>query len=122
MQTTAQRIKQALEIRKMKQADLVEKTGISKSSISTYLSGKYEPKQTNTYLIAKALDVDPTWLMGLDVPMENKKNFLSDYEIASMMNKIRHDEDVQQLVKMYYELSEENKKRVIDIMKGLSGN
>lgn len=122
MQTTAQRIKQALEIRKMKQADLVEKTGISKSSISTYLSGKYEPKQTNTYLIAKALDVDPTWLMGLDVPMENKKNFLSDYEIASMMNKIRHDEDIQQLVKMYYELSEENKKRVIDIMKGLSGN
>lgn len=63
-------MKEALEIRNMKQADLVEKTGIGKSSISTYLTGSYEPKQRNIYKIAKALDVNEAWLMGNDVPME----------------------------------------------------
>lgn len=64
------RIKRALELRNMKQADLVEKTGIGKSAISQYLSGKYVPKQTATHLIAKALNVSEAWLMGYDVPIE----------------------------------------------------
>lgn len=70
MITTAQRIKEALDIRNMKQTDLVEKTGIGKSSISTYISGEYNPKQKNLYKIAKALNVNEAWLMGLNVPME----------------------------------------------------
>jgi transcriptional regulator with XRE-family HTH domain len=69
MGTTSERIKEALELRGMKQSDLVEKTGIGKSSISTYISGAYEPKQRNIYKIAKALDVNEAWLMGYDVPM-----------------------------------------------------
>lgn len=64
------RIKQALELRGMKQTDLVEATGIGKSAISQYLSGKYVPKQTATHLIAKALNVSEAWLMGYDVPIE----------------------------------------------------
>lgn len=70
MATTAQRIKEGMEIRGYKQADLVEKTGISKGVLSSYLSGRYSPKQTNTYLIARALNVSEAWLMGADVPME----------------------------------------------------
>ena len=57
MDSTANRIKQALHLRNMRQADLVNLTGIGKSSISTYISGEYEPKQKNIYKIAKALDV-----------------------------------------------------------------
>lgn len=70
MATIANRIKEAMSIRGMKQADLVSLTGIGKSSISTYLSGEYEPKQRNIYKIAKVLDVNEAWLMGEDVPME----------------------------------------------------
>lgn len=70
MEAIATRIKKALEIRNMKQSELVSLTGIGKSSISTYISGEYEPKQKNLYRIAKALDVSEAWLMGLDVPME----------------------------------------------------
>lgn len=66
------RIRIALDVRGMKQADLVEKTKIGKSSISTYLSGAYEPKQKNIYRLSSALDVDEAWLMGFDVPMERK--------------------------------------------------
>lgn len=72
MATMAERIQKAMDIRNMKQADLVKLTGIGKSSISTYLSGEYEPKQRNTYKIAKALCVNEAWLMGHDVPMERE--------------------------------------------------
>ena len=49
------RIKEAMSIKNMKQTDLVEKTGISKGALSSYIAGRYIPKQTNTYKIAKAL-------------------------------------------------------------------
>ena len=70
MATTADRISEAMKLRDMRQADLVEKTGISKGALSSYISGRYVPKQNNVYLIAKALDVSEAWLMGGDVPMQ----------------------------------------------------
>ena len=70
MATTADRISEAMKLRDMRQADLVEKTGISKGALSSYTSGRYVPKQNNVYLIAKALDVSEAWLMGADVPMQ----------------------------------------------------
>ena len=54
----------------MKQIELVEKTGITKGAISQYLKGEYEPKQNNVYKIAKALRVNPVWLMGKEVEMD----------------------------------------------------
>ena len=82
MATISERIKNGLTLRNMKQADLVEKTGIGKSSISTYISGSYEPKQKNIYKIAKALDVNEAWLMGLDVPMERVESTYN-FDISS---------------------------------------
>ena len=64
------RIKKALGIRRMKQSELCELTGISKSVMSEYVSGAYEPKQDRLVIISEALGVDPVWLMGFDVPME----------------------------------------------------
>lgn len=69
MGTTSDRIKEGMAIRGLKQADLVERTGISKGALSSYISGKYAPKQNNIYRIAKALNVNEAWLMGADVPM-----------------------------------------------------
>ncbi|HZK58076.1 MAG TPA: S24 family peptidase [Clostridia bacterium] len=68
----AKRLKEAMDIRNIRQVELVEKTKISKSAISQYLSGAFVPKQKNTYKIAEALNVDPVWLMGKDVSMERK--------------------------------------------------
>lgn len=70
METTANRIKKAMDLRDMRQADLAEKTKISKGALSSYITGRYTPKQNNIYLIAKALNVNEAWLMGYDVPME----------------------------------------------------
>lgn len=74
MAKTADRIKDAMKLRDMRQADLVKTTGISKGSLSSYISGRYVPKQNNVYLIAKALDVNEAWLMGADVPMQRIKS------------------------------------------------
>nr|DAO14605.1 MAG TPA: helix-turn-helix domain protein [Caudoviricetes sp.] len=70
MDTCANRIKDALKIRKMSQAELCEITGIPKSAVSQYCSGAFKPKQDRTFLIANALNVDEAWLMGFDVPMD----------------------------------------------------
>ena len=69
----AERISTALQIRKMKQADLCLRTNIPKSAISQYVSGAFEPKQDRIYLISKALNVSEAWLMGYDVPMERQE-------------------------------------------------
>lgn len=74
MATTSERIRFAMDLRGLKQADLVEKTGISKGALSSYISGRYSPKQNNIYLISKALSVNEAWLMGADVPMERIEN------------------------------------------------
>ena len=66
------RLNKAMVVRDIKASALSEKTGISKSSISEYLSGKYEAKQNGIYLLAKALNVSEAWLMGCDVPMERE--------------------------------------------------
>jgi transcriptional regulator with XRE-family HTH domain len=68
----ADRIKTALYIKGMKQADLCRLTNIPKSALSQYISGAFEPKQDRIYLIARALNVSEVWLMGLDVPMERE--------------------------------------------------
>ena len=72
MAKIAERLKNALEIRDISQSELSRKTGIGKSSISTYLTGEYEPKQKNIYKMALALNVNEAWLMGADVPMERQ--------------------------------------------------
>lgn len=70
---TGDRIKIALYARNMKASELAKVTKISKSMISEYIHGKYIPKQKNLYLIASALRVNESWLMGLDVPMEKEE-------------------------------------------------
>lgn len=70
MKQFSEQLRYAMTIRKMTQADIVRATGISKSSISTYLSGAFVPKQNNIYKLAKALNVSEAWLLGYDVPME----------------------------------------------------
>ena len=54
-----------MALRGMKAIDLSEKTGISKARISQYVNGIYTPKSKSTYIIAQALNVSETWLMGI---------------------------------------------------------
>lgn len=84
MDTIASRLRAALELRGLKQAELVELTGIGKSSISTYLRGSYIPKQKNIYKMAKALNVNEAWLMGEDVD-PTRQNAYSEPSDSSLV-------------------------------------
>ena len=64
------RIKQAMELRNMTQADIVEKTNIKKSALSQYINGKISPRQNAIDELSKVLNVSEPWLMGYDVPMK----------------------------------------------------
>ena len=68
--TFAQRLREGLDLRGMKQIELATRSGISKYSISHYLKGDWEGKQDAVYELARALNVAEAWLMGYDVPAE----------------------------------------------------
>ena len=70
MTTIAERLREAMKIRELRQADVVERSGVNKGALSSYISGRYQPKQDNIYRLAKALNVNEAWLMGADVPMD----------------------------------------------------
>lgn len=67
------RLIQVLREKNITPKELSEKTGIPKSSISQYMSGYAKPKQDRIYLISKALDINPTWLLGYDVNINIEK-------------------------------------------------
>lgn len=65
------RLRKALEDKGITRSELSNISGVSKGDITHYLKGHYVPKQDKCYLLAKALDVDPGWLMtGYKPPEE----------------------------------------------------
>ncbi len=54
--TIAERIRFAMNVRNVKQVEMVQRTGITKGAFSSYLSGNYNPKKDKLELIADALD------------------------------------------------------------------
>ena len=80
---TSIRLKQIMDERNLKQVDILrltkpisEKYGerLEKNDLSQYLSGKTEPGQKKLFILGKALGVNPTWLLGLDVPKEDEES------------------------------------------------
>ena len=67
---TSTRLQELMDIKNINQADLCQRTGIPKSSMSMYLSGERSPRQNRLSQIAESLNISEAWLMGYDVPME----------------------------------------------------
>lgn len=69
----SQRLKQALDDKKMKQLELAKKVGTSRANISNYLRGNSFPPLDVLAEIAKALDVSLDWLCNLETDPQNKQ-------------------------------------------------
>lgn len=118
----AKRLKEAMDIRKISQTELHEKTGIGKPSINAYLKGEYKAKQDKVDLIAEALNVDPTWLIGYDVPMDrssresfnNSNGYYTDPETAELAEKLRTDPDMKILFSAAKDLTPEEMQQAAD--------
>ena len=68
------RIKKALSMRGMTQAELCRLSGVPKSPLSQYIKDTYEPREGRIRAMARVLDVDPLWLLGYDVAIDGTKN------------------------------------------------
>lgn len=66
---TAKRLQEAIRVNNMIPQELADRTGISKASISQYLSGQHKPSNISAGKMAEVLGVSPLWLMGFEVPM-----------------------------------------------------
>lgn len=104
--TIADRLREALTMSGKKQADLVRITGLDRGSISSYLSGKYEPKQKAIYKMAQALNVSEAWLMGYDVEMHRTDMQKKNDQLAKLIVRMRTDSDFYETVAALAELSE----------------
>lgn len=69
----ASRLQKAIELCNLKPIEVANKTGLDKSLISCYLSGKYKPNSINRKKLADVLNVDEIWLAGFDVDMHGNK-------------------------------------------------
>jgi len=114
------RIEEALNIRGIKQIELVEKTGLKKASVNHWVKQRYQPKQDSVFKMARVLDVSEMWLAGYDVPMERPKAQVKMDELAKVFNIIRKDEQLKNLVVNISKLNEEQLNTVESIVSEFS--
>ena len=74
METFADRLNKALQLRNMTASELSKRSGVNEGAISQYRAGAYKASQNNLDKLSKILNVQIPWLMGCDVPMQIQAN------------------------------------------------
>lgn len=93
------RLDLALAENDMKPVDLAKKTGLSEATISQYRSGYAKPKDERLVLVADALEVDPAWLMGMDVPMRKSEALLvTEQDEKDLVLSYRDADEIEKLL------------------------
>ena len=118
--TIADRLREAMKRAGKKQADLVRETGLDRGSISSYLSGKYEPKQKAIYKLSKALDVSEAWLLGYNVPAHRTDEQKKNDHLAEMVVKMRANDKFYDLAVKLSALSDEQLDLIDKLVSGLA--
>ena len=108
-----ERIKQGLEIREITQTQLAARANIDKGQLSSYISGKYKPRQNNIDALAAALNVNEALLMGFDVPMERASNNVeTDQSVSKSV-------ECKEILEICEQLSTHNQRKVLTYSKNL---
>ena len=114
---SAERLKHIMTDRGLKQVDILtmckpycERYGVkmNKSDMSQYVSGKSEPSQDKLVVLAMALNVQESWLMGFDVPIEKQP--------AASGEDNELEENKKALMRLVRSCSEEDAGRLLQIM------
>lgn len=130
--TTADRLRQLMRERGLKQVDILEKakpyagrygTKLTKTDLSQYVAGKVEPRQDKLTVLGMALAVPEAWLMGYDVPIEHADTpqhaveDLKDDPLANQLfaayGEVKKEFDAEDIedIKMFMEMVAERKKK-----------
>lgn len=103
------RLQELLQEKNMTQKELSDLTGITPSSISDWLRGKYEAKQDKIDIIATALNVSQAYLMGYDVP---KVNHIKMFAKESNSNQSLTNNQ-EKIISLLNQLNEEGQEKAI---------
>lgn len=119
VEKTSTRLREAMDIAGKKQTDLVEETGLNKSTISRYLSGSIEPKKKAITELARVLNVDEMWLWGYDVPRTRTPTQKKNDKLVRVVAQLRKDPDFFDVVSMMAELPAEQYASIKQIISAL---
>ena len=105
------RLHEAMLKRNVKAIELAEKTELTRCQISGYINGRCQPKNDKLYLISQALNVNPMWLMGFDVPI-NEDEADTRTRINTILNNLegRQLEKVLAMLELMLEYEKEGNK------------
>ena len=121
--TTADRLKEIMDQRNLKQVDVLEsarpyciKYGIKlgRNDLSQYISGKVNPSQKKLTILGLALNVSEAWLMGFDVPMEKEKSIPVSEDALS--------DDEMLLIDLFRQIPFESRPLVLSMIKAALKN
>ena len=119
IESTANRIRTAMNKANKKQIDIVRETGIDKGALSSYLKGKYEPKQDVIHKLAKALNVSEMWLWGYNCPMERTDMQKKNDALTDIVVRLRTDDEFASIVEGISQLNPEqlaSVKQIVDVL------
>lgn len=102
--STANRLRVAMNEAGKRQIDLVRETGIDKGALSNYLKGRYEPKQDVVYKLAVALNVSEMWLWGYDCQKERTVEQKNNDILSDIVVRLRSDKAFFDAVSTLYKL------------------
>ena len=115
--STANRLRLAMDEAGKRQVDLVRETGIDKSALSNYLKGRYEPKSDVVYKLAVALNVSEMWLWGYDCKKERTIEQKENDVLADITIRLRTDKAFFNAVSTLYELDANKLESLIALLK-----
>lgn len=88
-------------------------TGIHTATLTAWKQGKYTPKQDKLQLIANYFGVSLEYLMnGTEKSIEEKY----DTEYAKLVSKIRNDTELSKALIKYFDMSDEKKNHIIELI------
>lgn len=106
MDIKSERLANALRDSGLSQVELCKKAGITAGALSSYLSGRYHPKQRTLERLADALNVSVLYLMGFDTS-------------ESGMN-VSADPSEDRLLEMFRSLNAVGRKRALQDLEDLT--
>lgn len=97
-----ERVKELMEEKKMSQKQLSELSNISEASICRYLRGNCNVRLDIIANLAKALDVNESYLIGETNKQESKNFKLQVRDILARNRNVITDQDKMDIINMLY--------------------
>jgi transcriptional regulator with XRE-family HTH domain len=129
MATLQQRITQARKSRKLSQANLAERLGITRTACSHWETGRAKPSTKHIEKIAETLAVDTHWLISgkkrgdVESRLDTDKRLGSDSKTVLLETQAGYqatfDKEALKVAEEYFSLSRSQRKLVRDLLKAL---